>query len=76
MAAEFRKQTGKLDEECIAQIMDALSIKKSSVNAGVSLKLPRSICEKYFAGMDTDQMATLVEQALTAWFEGGVIENV
>lgn len=71
MAAELRKQSGELDEGTIAQIMDALSVKKRSANVGVSLKLPNSICEKYFEGMDTDQMAALVEQALAAWFESG-----
>ena len=76
MASELRKQSGNLTEAVIAQIMDALSVKKSSVNVGVSLKLPNSICEKYFTGLDTEQMASLVEQALAAWFESGVNAGV
>lgn len=76
MASELRKQSGNLTEAVIAQIMDALSVKKSSVNVGVSLKLPNSICEKYFTGLDTEQMASLVEQALAAWFESGVSAGV
>ena len=51
--------------------MDALMVKKSSANVGVNLKLPNSICEKYFEGMDSEQMTSIVEQALSAWFESG-----
>jgi len=76
MASELRKQSGNLTEVVIAQIMDALSVKKNSVNVGVSLKLPNSICEKYFIGLDTEQIASLVEQALAAWFESGVSTGV
>ena len=45
-------------------------MKHTDGNAGVSFKLPKSICSKYFDGMDSKQMAAVVEQALTAWFEG------
>ena len=45
-------------------------MKHTDGNAGVSFKLPKSICSKYFDGMDSKQMATVVEQALAAWFEG------
>lgn len=44
-------------------------MKHTDGNAGVSFKLPKSICSKYFDGMDSKQMAAVVEQALTAWFE-------
>ena len=37
---------------------------------GVSLKLPTAICSKYFKGMNAEQMASLVEKALEAWFSG------
>ena len=33
-------------------------------------RLPDSICEKYFSGMSTVQMAEVVAQALEAWFSG------
>lgn len=72
MATELRKQSGNLTENIIAEIMDALLVKKNSSNAGVNLKLPNSICEKYFVGMDSEQMTELVEQALAAWFESEV----
>lgn len=41
------------------------------------MKLPQAICSKYFEGMNAEQMAALVEQALDAWFAGkGVAANV
>lgn len=69
MAAELRKCNGELTPEKIAEIIDAVSVRQHSVNAGVSLRLPNTICDKYFAGMSTEQMASVVEQALAAWYE-------
>ena len=56
-AEKLRKASGSLTEEKMAEIL-------------VSFKLPKSICSKYFDGMDSKQMAAVVEQALAAWFEG------
>lgn len=47
-----------------------LKVKHMDGNAGLSFRLPKSICSKYFDGMDSKQMAAVVEQALAAWFEG------
>ena len=69
MAADLRSHSGNLTAESIAEIIDAVTVRQHSVNAGVSLKLPNTICEKYFAGMNTEQMAAVVEQALAAWYE-------
>ena len=69
-AAELRKQGGELTEERIVEILDALSINKRSGNEGLNLKLPNSLCEKYFSGMESAEMALIVEQALDAWFSG------
>lgn len=69
MAAELRSHSGDLTVESIADIIDAVTVRQHSVNAGVSLRLPNTICEKYFAGMSTEQMAVVVEQALAAWYE-------
>ena len=69
MAAELRSHSGDLTVERIADIIDAVTVRQHSVNAGVSLRLPNTICEKYFAGMSTEQMAVVVEQALAAWYE-------
>lgn len=67
---KLRKASGSLTEEKMAEILEALQVKHTDGNAGVSFKLPKSICSKYFDGMDSKQMAAVVEQALAAWFEG------
>ena len=69
-ATELRKHGGELTEEKIVEILDALSINKRSGNEGLNLKLPNSLCEKYFSGMESNEMASIVEQALEAWFAG------
>lgn len=69
-AERLRKASGDLTEEKMAEILEALQVKHTDGNAGVSFKLPKSICSKYFDGMDSKQMAAVVEQALAAWFEG------
>lgn len=69
-ADKLRKASGNLTEEKMAEILEALQVKHTDGNAGVSFKLPKSICSKYFDGMDSKQMAAVVEQALAAWFEG------
>jgi len=69
-AEKLRKASGNLTEEKMAEILEALQVKHTDGNAGVSFKLPKSICSKYFEGMDSKQMAAVVEQALAAWFEG------
>lgn len=69
-AEKLRKASGNLTEEQMAEILEALQVKHTDGNAGVSFKLPKSICSKYFDGMDSKQMAAVVEQALAAWFEG------
>ena len=60
--------SGDLDEGKMLEIVDGLKVKKNA--NGVSLKLPTAICSKYFEGMNAEQMASLVEQALDAWFAG------
>ena len=69
-AERLRTALGNLTEEKMAEIPEALQVKHNDGNAGVSFKLPKSICSKYFDGMDSKQMAAVVEQALEAWFEG------
>lgn len=66
----LRKASENLTEEKMAEILEALQVKHSDGNAGVSFRLPKSISSKYFDGMDSKQMAVVVEQALAAWFEG------
>lgn len=69
-AEKFRKASADLTEEKMSEILEALQVKHTDGNAGVCFKLPKSICSKYFDGMDSKQMASVVEQALAAWFEG------
>lgn len=69
-AEKLRKASGNLTEEKMEEILEALQVKHSDGNAGVSLKLPKAICSKYFEGKDSKQMASVVEQAVAAWFEG------
>lgn len=69
-AEKLRKTSGDLTEEKLAEILEVLQVRHTDGNAGVSFKLPKSICGKYFDGMDSKQMAAVVEQALVAWFEG------
>lgn len=69
-AAALRKHSGELTEEKIVEILDALSVKMQSGNEGMNLKLPNSLCEKYFSGMESAEMASIVELALDAWFSG------
>lgn len=68
MAAELKKHTGSLTDEKIADIIDAMRVKKNS-NAGVNVTLPKSVCEKYFSGMSEAQMMELLEAALSAFFQ-------
>lgn len=75
-AERLRKESGSLTEEKMAEILEALQVKHSDGNAGVSFKLPKAICNKYFEGMNSKQMASVVEQALAAWFEGKAAQSV
>lgn len=68
-AVKLRKESGNMTEEKMADILEALQVKHSSGNAGVNLRLPKTLCCKYFEGMNSTQMTAIVEQALTAWFE-------
>lgn len=69
-AEKLRKASGNLTDEKMAEILEALHVKHTDGNAGVSFRLPKSICSKYFDGMNSKQMAAVVKQALAAWFEG------
>ncbi len=75
-AEKLRKASGDLTEEKMAEILEALQIKHSDGNAGVNLKLPKTICSRYFEGMNSKEMAAVVEQALAAWFEGKAVQSV
>lgn len=63
---DCNRNCSSLTEEKMSEILEALQVKHTDGNAGVSFKLPKSICGKYFEGMDSKQMAAVVEQALAA----------
>lgn len=68
MAERLHEESGNLSEEKLLQILDGFEVKKACT--GVNVKISKAVCSKYFDGMNTDQMASVVEQALEAWFSG------
>ena len=68
-ATMLRKQCGELTEDMAAEILESTMAKKKS--DVVSLKMPPDLCSRYMDGMKPEQMITLIEQALDAWFAGG-----
>lgn len=68
MAEELRKHGGELTEDMTESLIEAMTVRKPSPDDGTRVKVPDSICEKYFSGMNTVQMAEVVAQALEAWF--------
>lgn len=68
MAEELRKHGGELTEDMTENLIEAMTVRKPSPDDGTRVKVPDSICEKYFSGMNTVQMAEVVAQALEAWF--------
>ena len=69
-AEQLRKKSGKLIEDRMAEILEALQLKHTDDNINVSLKLPKTLCSRCFVGTNSKQMAAVVEQALVACFEG------
>lgn len=55
-AEKLRKALGDLTEEKMVEILEVLQLKHADGNAGVSFKLPKSICSKYFDRVDSKQM--------------------
>ena len=68
-ATMLRKHSGELTDDMAAEILESAVAKKKS--AVVSLKMPTDLCSRYMDGMKPEQMISLIEQALDAWFAGG-----
>lgn len=66
----YQEFISEYSQKVTIQILEGLQVKHSDGNSGVSLKLLKPICSKYFEGMNFRQMESVVEQALAAWFEG------
>ena len=62
MVANLRSHSGSLTEAKIKRYLSNNTIKKKCY------KVPARIVEKYFEGMDSNTVDSIVEQALAAWF--------
>ncbi len=62
MAIKLRSHTGMLTDGFVRRYLRKEPIKKKCY------KVPDRIVEKYFQGMDPNQVDTIVEKALEAWF--------
>ena len=62
MVMKLRSHSGALTEAMVKRYLSTETIKKKCY------KVPSRIVEKYFEGMDPNQVDAIVEQALEAWF--------
>ncbi|OUQ11421.1 chromosome partitioning protein ParB [Lachnoclostridium sp. An14] len=62
MVMKLRSHSGALTEAMVKRYLSTETIKKKCY------KVPSRIVEKYFEGMDPNQVDVIVEQALEAWF--------
>lgn len=62
MVMKLRNHSGALTEAMVKRYLSTETIKKKCY------KVPSRIVEKYFEGMDPNQVDAIVEQALEAWF--------
>ena len=62
MVMKIRSHSGALTEAMVKRYLSAEPVKKKCY------KVPSRIVEKYFEGMDPNQVDAIVEQALEAWF--------
>lgn len=65
MVMKLRSHSGALTDEMVRQYISMEPIKKKCY------KVPARIVEKYFIGMDSNKVDSIVEQALEAWFNKG-----
>lgn len=68
MAIKLRSHTGTLTDGFVRRYLRKEPIKKKCY------KVPGRIVEKYFQGMDPNQVDSIVEQALEAWFGKGAAD--
>ncbi len=65
----LRNASGGLTADKAANIMESVAGKKKA--ATVSLRIPSELCNKYMDGLKPEQMVTLIERALAAWYTSG-----
>ncbi|MCD8133195.1 MAG: ParB/RepB/Spo0J family partition protein [Clostridiales bacterium] len=66
---KLHKASGSLTRELIEEIVTGSAAKKKETDGVIRLKLPKVLCDQYFAGMDAEQMTVVVTMALAAWFQ-------
>lgn len=65
MVMKFRSHSGALTDAMVRWYLSTESVKKKCY------KMPARIVEKYFVGMDPNEVDSIVKQALEAWFHKG-----
>ena len=65
IAAGLRKKKGFLSDGVITDIFEKPKKKKAQ---GLSIRISRSLQNKYFEGMGADEMIEVIDRALEAWF--------
>ena len=65
-AAAIRAESGNITQRKIREIVDSGTSQKKK--DAVSIKLPMTVYQKYFADRKTAEAADIVERALEAWF--------
>lgn len=63
MVMKLRSHSGSLTDAMVRRYLSKEPVKKKCY------RVPARIVEKYFAGMDSNKVDSIVEQALAAWFE-------
>lgn len=65
MVMKLRSHSGALTDAMVRRYLSTEPVKKKCY------KVPARIVEKYFVGMDSNKVDSIVEQALEAWFHKG-----
>lgn len=65
MVMKLRSHSGTLTDAMVRRYLSTEPVKKKCY------KVPARIVEKYFVGMDSNKVDSIVEQALEAWFHKG-----
>lgn len=70
----LKGMAGEVTEKRVLEHVESRKEKKAT--AGRFIKLSADVYEKYFADINTGDVAGIVEKALAAWFEKEGVEDV
>ena len=70
----IRAESGNITQKKIREIADSGASQKKK--DAVSIKLPMTVYQKYFADRKAKEATDIVEQALEAWFAGKEVAHV